>query len=113
MERAPGAGFLGWALAAGVAALGAFYVFRETPAPVVEVARIAAIRGDVHVESGADVVTGSALRSGDVLITGEGRVALAIGDALSLRLDRATRLRLVAPGQVALLAGAVYVDSGV
>ena len=103
---------LGWALAAGVSALAAIYWFRAMPAPGIEVARIAALQGDVHVDSGDRLVAGTVLRAGDVLEAGDGRVALAVGDALSLRLDRGTRLKFVRPGEVALITGAVYVDSG-
>jgi ferric-dicitrate binding protein FerR (iron transport regulator) len=39
-------------------------------------------------------------------------VALTVGDALSLRVDRKSRLRFDGPDRVTLLAGAIYVDSG-
>ena len=50
--------------------------------------------------------------SGTVLATGDGRVAVSFADALSLRLDRGTRLRFDGHERVTLLQGALYVDSG-
>jgi hypothetical protein len=47
-----------------------------------------------------------------VLHTAEGRAATSIADALSLRLDRGTRLRFDDRDHVTLLEGSVYVDSG-
>lgn len=81
------------------------------PPSTVDVARVAAIAGDVS-RGGASLTNAATLRSGEVLRTAEGRVALTLGDALSLRLDHGTHLRLDEPGRVTLLAGAVYVDSG-
>lgn len=102
------------ALAAGLAAavtVGAL-IWREAPAPV-DVARVAVIQGDVEVEdSRTPLALAGVLRSGDVLATGEGRVALALGDALSLRTDRQSRLRFEGAGHVTLLEGTLYVDSG-
>lgn len=102
------------ALAAGLAAavtVGAL-LWREAPGPV-DVARVAAIQGVVQVEDArAPLAVAGVLRSGEVLTTREGRVALALGDALSLRADRQSRLRFEGAGHVTLLEGAVYVDSG-
>jgi len=53
-------------------------------------------------------------RSGDSLITGaDGRAALELRDGVSLRLDHDTRIAFVDAGHIDVLAGAVYVDSGV
>jgi hypothetical protein len=100
------------ALAAGlaVAITAGALLWRKAPAPV-DVARVAAIQGEVQVED-VPLSAGGVLRGGDVLATREGRVALALGDALSLRADRQSRLRFDGAGQVTLLEGAVYVDSG-
>lgn len=80
--------------------------------PTMEVARVAALEGNVHRASGELISFDTTLRSAEILGTARGRVALTLGDALSLRLDRNTKLRLDGPGHVTLLAGAVYVDSG-
>ncbi|HUQ09353.1 MAG TPA: FecR family protein [Steroidobacteraceae bacterium] len=102
----------GWALAACLAIAGAVTFWPRGRAPVVvEVARVSAVDGQVRVAT-IPVPLAAILRSGDVLSTADGRVALAIGDVLSLRLDRHTRLRLDAPDVLTLLEGAVYVDSG-
>lgn len=111
-RSAPRRAMLGWALAAGLSTLAAIYWFREAPPTVVEVARIATVQGDVRADSAHRMAAGSVLHVGDVVETGDGRAALALGDALSLRLDRDTRLHFVGPGEVALITGAVYVDSG-
>jgi hypothetical protein len=104
-----------WALAGTFAAIAmtmaaTFWPRDRTPI-IVEVARVSAVDGQVRVAT-SPVSLASVLRSGEVLSTGEGRVALAIGDVLSLRADRHTRLRFDAPDELTLLAGAVYVDSG-
>jgi len=46
------------------------------------------------------------------LATTQGRVSIAFNNALSLRVDRGTRLRFDGREQVTLLEGALYVDSG-
>jgi ferric-dicitrate binding protein FerR (iron transport regulator) len=102
------------ALAAGLVAVVmlAALLWRGEPTPI-EVARVAAIQGEVRIaESSAPLPVARVLRSGEVLSTREGRVALAFGDALSLRVDRQSRLGFNGAGHVTLLEGAVYVDSG-
>jgi ferric-dicitrate binding protein FerR (iron transport regulator) len=54
---------------------------------------------------------GAALPTRTTLET-QGRVVLALGTSLSLRLDQSTRLSFDGTDQVTLLAGSVYVDSG-
>lgn len=104
---------LAWTAAAAAAliAVAAAFWWRGPAPVVVEVARISALRGDVRV-AGQPLATGAVLRTGDLLTTREGRAALTVGDALSLRVDAGTRLRFDAAGQVTLIEGAVYVDSG-
>ncbi len=54
------------------------------------------------------------LRVGETLHTGaDGRVALALRDGVSLRLDHDTSIVLVSPDRVDVSSGAVYIDSGV
>ena len=101
-----------WAWAAAVLAVVAVpWWLRDLPPAAVEVARVSAVDGEVRLGSGA-VTMASVLRTGEELTTAEGRVALAMGDALSLRVDRRTRLRFDRAGHITLLEGAVYVDSG-
>ena len=103
---------LALAIAAGIAAVvAALWLWNASP-PTLDVARVAALQGQARLDSGRDISMATILRSGEVLSTGGGRVALAVGDALSLRLDRDTRLRFDDTGQVTLLEGALYVDSG-
>lgn len=121
-ERAPAARrswmkpILGFALAAGVAALAlVLWDQRPVPAAPVLVAHIATLTGDALLqEDRRESVARTALpiRSGSTLTTSEGRAALTFGDSLSLRIDRQTRLRFDSRDQVTLLAGALYVDSG-
>jgi len=54
------------------------------------------------------------LRIGEHLHTGaDGRVALALRDGVSLRLDHDTSVALVSADRVDVTSGAVYIDSGV
>jgi ferric-dicitrate binding protein FerR (iron transport regulator) len=107
---------IAWALAAGVAALVITGVSLRSPAPVpdppVTVATVSAVQGEAALADGQAVGIERPLRTGDVLVTGAGRVALMLGDSLSLRVDQHTRLRLDGAGRVTLEQGGVYVDSG-
>jgi ferric-dicitrate binding protein FerR (iron transport regulator) len=106
---------LAFAAALGLAVL-AFYAWvpRGDSQPVV-VARVVALDGAVTLRGG-DADTRAALdaqvMSGATLATGDGRIAVAVADALSLRLDQNTRLRFDRHDHVTLLQGALYVDSG-
>jgi ferric-dicitrate binding protein FerR (iron transport regulator) len=104
--------FLGLGAAASV--LLAVWVLLKTDegagSPVV-VAQVVVVEGtprldDTRLSANAPVLNGG------MLDTDGGRVALTIGDALSLRVDRRTRLRFEGAGHVTLLEGTVYVDSG-
>jgi len=107
---------LGFAMAAGLAALGVL-LWTQRPLPTAPelVAHIATLTGDAwllekRMESPARVAL--PIHAGTTLSTNEGRVAFTFGDSLSLRIDRRTRLRFDSREQVTLLAGALYVDSG-
>jgi hypothetical protein len=96
---------------AGVGMLAGLGVwFAGSRLTAVTVARVSTLQGEVRIAG--EELAGEELRSGDELETLEGRVALAIGDGLSLRVDRHTRMKFQDPGRVTLVAGAVYVDSG-
>jgi ferric-dicitrate binding protein FerR (iron transport regulator) len=104
--------FLGLAAAASViVSIVALLWTRDVSAPPVTLAQVVVVEGEPRMDD-ASLLVGQLVLSGGVLETGSGRVALAIGDALSLRVDRHTRLRLDGAGQVTLIEGGVYVDSG-
>ena len=107
---------LGFALAAGIAAVGVLlWIQRPMPTPPELVARVTPLVGDARLqESNGETSARLALpiHTGSTLATGDGRVALTFGDSLSLRVDRQTRLRFDGREQVTLLAGALYIDSG-
>lgn len=97
------------ALAASGALVAIFLVSRPMTRSVTPAAR------DVASVVAADAIpgirSGMPVRQGDAISTGEGRAAFRLGDSLSLRADRHTRL-VFEPDQVRLLTGRVYVDSG-
>jgi len=107
---------LGLAIAAGLAALAVFmWPQRSNTAAPALVAHIATLTGDALLqEDRQESIARVALpiHAGSVLATSDGRVALAFGDSLSLRIDRQTRLRFDSREQVTLLSGVLYVDSG-
>ncbi len=110
----------GWAAAAAVAgvAVSAWLVRPLVLPPPEQFARLARVEGTVeyrdgldddwrHVQEGALVSSGSALRTGDA-----GRAAMELDNGVTLRLDRGTRLAFASPELASLKAGAVYVDAG-
>jgi ferric-dicitrate binding protein FerR (iron transport regulator) len=107
---------LGFALAAGVAVVAVMlWIQRPLTAPPELVAHVATLAGDARLEEAGNVTAARVtlpVHTGTTLATGDGRVALTFGDALSLRVDRQTRLRFDSREQITLLAGALYVDSG-
>jgi transmembrane sensor len=107
---------LALAAALGLAVFG-FYSWtpRDVSPPPMVLARVVALHGGAMLRAGdAQTVAAldAAVMSGTVLATGDGRVAVSFADALSLRLDRNTRLRFDGHDRVTLLQGALYVDSG-
>jgi hypothetical protein len=102
-----------WSAAAGLFALASGLAIHLLATSPQLVARVAAVNGDVAIEgsSGGVPVSGASVLPGDVFETRSGRLALAFG-ALSLRLDRNTRLRVDEQDRVTLVEGKVYVDSG-
>lgn len=58
------------------------------------------------------LLAGQKIPEKSLVHTETGRVALSVGDSLSLRANVDSRLRFDAPNEVTLLAGTVYVDSG-
>jgi len=77
------------------------------------IATVLRAEGSVRREGGGRPVAGDRLAPGSELETGsDGRVALALAGASSLRLDRDTRLVLGLGTVLNLGRGAVYIDSG-
>jgi len=106
---------VGLAAAASVALVALLAFLPSTPLPPQVSARVVSLeRGAVsHGGAGDSVVfPASDVMAGTTLETAEGRVALTLGDSLSLRMNRHTRLRFDSPSAVTLLAGDIYVDSG-
>ena len=99
-------------LAVGVAFFGVRYL---TPQPV-QVAQITRIDGHLLVRPEAqaahELAIAESVSTGETLQTDDrSRAALQFGDAVSLRLDRGTIVRVAAADELVLTAGAVYVDS--
>jgi ferric-dicitrate binding protein FerR (iron transport regulator) len=112
--------FVGWAAAAGISAAALvlwtarpMYLASEDP-----FATLARVEGPVEYRRHSGDAWTSAtvsldLKSGDELRTGAvGRVAVVLGSGLDVRLDAGTQLAFVDSSHVALVHGAIYVDSG-
>lgn len=107
---------MGFAIAAAITAF-AVFLWPQRPVPTAPalVAHIATLTGSAVLHEGrAEAIARIALplHAGSLLATTEGRVSVAFGDSLSLRIDSHTRLRFDSREQVTLLSGALYVDSG-
>ena len=97
------------ALAASAVLVAVFLSYRTiNPSVTAPPGNVASV---VAADAVPGITTGMQMRQGDEISTGEGRVALRLGDSLSLRADRHTRLTFGLE-QVQLLSGRVYVDSG-
>lgn len=108
---------MGLAVAAGIAALTLYFgLLRSTVEAPVSLGRIVSMVGSASMQApqGFEIPAQvqSPVHAGDTLDTREARVALTFGDSLSLRVDRRSRLRFEGRGQITLLQGALYVDSG-
>jgi ferric-dicitrate binding protein FerR (iron transport regulator) len=106
----------GWLLGAACAGLvAAWLLWPRTPEdqPLL-VARVAAVVGDATLQGVEPraLLSSTEIHSGSTLETADGHVAVLFGDSLSLRVDRDTRVRFEGAGQVSLLGGSLYVDSG-
>lgn len=106
---------LGFAMAAALA-LVAWFVGRAEfdNAPAIVVARVVSLDGTAvaRAEDGIIPLAVDAALPARTTLESRGRMALAFGGSLSLRLDRGTRLKVDGADQVTLLAGSLYVDSG-
>jgi hypothetical protein len=111
---------IGLSLAAA-AAFAAFGLWAARPVLLGSGERMAEVRfavGSVQAKAGwlrgwGAVGPGQALFAGETLATSAtGRLALALADRVSVRLDRDTQVTLVDGKRIALSRGALYVDSG-
>ena len=116
--RAPRRGLkisLGLATAAGLVLLVLLAFRPESPVLPQVAARVLSLEGGAWSQGRAGntvLFPASDVMTGTTLETDAGRVALTLGDSLSLRMNRHTRLRFDSPSAVTLLAGDIYVDSG-
>jgi ferric-dicitrate binding protein FerR (iron transport regulator) len=80
---------------------------------VARVARISGSTGEVRRGRAGGLAIDDAVLVGESLETGDaGRLALRFADGTSLRLDVASRVRMIAQRAVELSSGALYVDTG-
>jgi ferric-dicitrate binding protein FerR (iron transport regulator) len=88
----------------------------DGPGPGVAFATIERVTGDAHaaLNGGPDraLADGATLVAGMVVATGDGRLAAAMPGGLSVRMDRGTQLRIDGAGQLSLIHGSLYVDTG-
>ncbi len=85
----------------------------SAPPPVAVVERAEASPSLVTDAGTTALVAGDVLMAGGSVATGNGRLALRLGERLSLRLDRRTRVTFASPERLKISAGRVYVDTGV
>jgi ferric-dicitrate binding protein FerR (iron transport regulator) len=96
-------------------ALAVFGVRYLAPEPI-QVAQITRVDGHLLVrpedQAAREVAVAQSVSTGETLQTDDvSRAALQFGDAMSLRLDRATIVKIASADELMLTAGAVYVDS--
>ena len=87
---------------------------RPAPRAPLVVASVAAVDAEPGVQGHESGVlrAGSRVHAGVTVSTGLGRAAFQLGDSLSLRVDRHSRIEFVSADRVRLAQGKVYVDSG-
>lgn len=108
----------GWALAATAALVLAATFAGWRPGSLLSpggrrIGRIARVDGQAQGRDGAVLLAGDAVNAGFEMTTaGDARLAIDLGDAISVRLDRGSRARVVSARVLELEAGALYVDSG-
>lgn len=100
-------------LAIGVAVLGVRYLAPTAPTQVAQITRI-----DGHLlvrpqaQTAREITLAQSVSTGATIQTDDrSRAALRFGDALSLRLDHDTIVKVASANELVLTAGAVYVDS--
>jgi ferric-dicitrate binding protein FerR (iron transport regulator) len=100
-------------LAIGVAALGVRFLAPTVP---IQVAQITRIDGHLLVRPEAqdarEIAVAQRVSTGETIQTDDrSRAAMRFGDAVSLRLDRGTIVKVASADELVLTAGALYVDS--
>jgi len=106
---------IGLAMAAGLAVAGWFNRAGPAVQTPLEVGQIIALQDGAkgHTkEKEWPLAVNQPVTTGTTLDAARGRLAVSLGSASSLRMDRGTRLRVDARDHVTLLAGSLYVDSG-
>lgn len=111
---------IGMSLAAAAAfvAIGLWAARPLVWSPGASLAAVRVAAGTVQAKAGwlsswGAVGPGQALHAGETLATADnGRVALALADDVSVRLDRDTQIVLVGTRRISISRGALYVDSG-
>lgn len=109
-----------WGIAASIAVAGAIGIIgvRELGPSSSGVATVARVAGHLLVGSHADSLdvrgNGAQIREGEMLQTDDrSRVALALADGVSMRLDHGTAVTFAAADRVKLQSGALYIDAPV
>ena len=120
-RRAASSLILMWAGAAAVLVLvlfGTFVSVRSADEPPIAIAfgqvehLVGAGRVTPSGEPETPLTAGVTVATGTSVTTESGRVAIAVPNGLSLRLDRYSQLYVDGPEQVTLVAGSLYVDTG-
>jgi len=107
---------IGVAASAVLAVGGAMFGVRYFAPEPIEVARITRIDGHLLVrpeaQAAREITVAQSVTTGETIQTDDrSRAALQWGDAVSLRLDQGTIVKVAAADELVLTAGAVYVDS--
>lgn len=111
--------WLAAAASVAIAALGITMVRTMQSAPALIVANVSHSTGEVKARGGAfarwlPAKLRNPLHDGATVMTGsDGRAALTLASGVSLRLDHDTRIEVEDVEHIDVLAGAVYVDSGI
>jgi len=100
-------------LAVGVAVLGVRYLAPTAPIQVAQITRINGhllVRPESH--TAREIAVSQHVFSGETIQTDDrSRAALKFGDAVSVRLDHDTIVKIASADELVLTAGALYVDS--
>jgi len=100
-------------LAVGVAVLGVRYLAPTAPIQVAQITRIDGhllVRPESH--TAREIAVSQHVFSGETIQTDDrSRAALKFGDAVSVRLDHDTIVKIASADELVLTAGALYVDS--
>lgn len=118
-QRARRRRIVGYAMAAGVAAvaLAVTFTVQFIATPTVALARVARVVGSLEVDPAGfgewrAVLPGEQVKTGDTVRTDESSsAALDFGNGVSVRIDSSSLIEFTAPERLALDHGGVYVDA--